>query len=89
MSTARPAGFAHRQAARSRPEPRLGGLARFESMAFLLLTVVLVGVSGGLLWALGLNYDGISGSAPSKIHPATYMAVALVASSRAWLARQR
>ncbi len=47
-------------------------------MAFLLLTVVLVGVSGGLLWALGLNYDGISGSAPSKIHPATYMAVALV-----------
>ena len=78
MSTARPAGFAHRQAARSRPEPRLGGLARFESLAFLLLTVVLVGVSGGLLWALGLNYDGISGSAPSKIHPATYMAVALV-----------
>ena len=78
MSTARPAGFAHRQAARSRPDTRLRGLARLESMAFILLTVVLVGVSGGLLWALGLNYDGISGSAPAKIHPATYMVVALV-----------
>jgi hypothetical protein len=75
VSTARPAGFAHRLAARSRPG---AGLARAESLAFVLLTVVLVGVSGGLLWALGLNYDGISGSAPSKIHPATYMAVALV-----------
>jgi len=75
VSTARPAGFAHRQAARTRPG---AGLARMESLAFVVLTVVLVGVSGGLLWALGLNYDGISGSAPSKIHPATYMAVVLV-----------
>jgi hypothetical protein len=58
-----------------RPVPR--GLARIESHAFVLWALILVGVSGGLLWALGINYDGISGSAPSKIHPATYLAVAL------------
>lgn len=53
------------------------GDGRLETLAFVVWAVILVGVSGGLLWALGLNYDGISGSAPSKIHPATYLAVAL------------
>jgi hypothetical protein len=32
-------------------------------------------VSGGMLWELGLNYDGISGAMASKIHPATYSTV--------------
>src|SRR5205807_3511281 len=32
-------------------------------------------VAGGLLWDLGLNYDGVSGAAASKIHPATYLAL--------------
>ncbi|MBE7243515.1 MAG: hypothetical protein INR63_01085 [Actinomycetospora chiangmaiensis] len=40
-------------------------------------TALLVGVSGGLLWVVGLNYDGLTGSAAAKIHPATYLAVAL------------
>ncbi|MCJ2052250.1 VpsF family polysaccharide biosynthesis protein [Methylobacterium sp. J-070] len=52
-------------------------MARAESLALALWTLILVGVSGGLLWALGINYDGISGSAAAKIHPATYLAVAL------------
>ncbi len=52
-------------------------LARAESGALALLLLLLMGVSGGLLWVLGLNYDGITGSAAAKIHPATYLAVAL------------
>lgn len=45
--------------------------------ALVLTTVILFGVSGGMLWHLGLNYDGLSGSAAAKIHPATYCAVLL------------
>ncbi|MGU3537900.1 VpsF family polysaccharide biosynthesis protein [Methylobacterium sp. A54F] len=52
-------------------------LARAETAAFLLMSLVLMGVSGGMLWVLGLNYDGLTGSAAQKIHPATYLAVAL------------
>ena len=35
-------------------------------------------VSGGALWVLGLNYEGLSGAAASKIHPSTYMLFALL-----------
>ena len=77
MRAARQAGFA----ARPRPAPRAAvmprWLARAESRALALLLLLLTGVSGGLLWVLGLNYDGITGSAASKIHPATYLAVAV------------
>lgn len=54
-----------------------GVIARAESCVLVLWAVILVGVSGGMLWAVGLNYDGLTGSAASKIHPATYLAVAL------------
>ena len=63
---------------RTGARPRPGVLVRAEAAAFVLWVLALVGISGGLLWALGINYDGISGSAPSKIHPATYLAVVLV-----------
>jgi hypothetical protein len=33
---------------------------------------VLLAVSGGLLWYLGYNYDGLTGSPVTKIHPFTY-----------------
>ncbi len=56
---------------------RRGVIARAESLVFVLWAALLVGVSGGLLWVFGLNYDGLTGSAASKIHPATYLAVAL------------
>ncbi|MEL6062757.1 MULTISPECIES: VpsF family polysaccharide biosynthesis protein [unclassified Methylobacterium] len=52
-------------------------ISRAESLVYILWAAILVGVSGGLLWAIGLNYDGLTGSAASKIHPATYLAVAL------------
>ncbi|WP_157182222.1 VpsF family polysaccharide biosynthesis protein [Methylobacterium sp. WSM2598] len=41
---------------------------------FLLTVGVLFAVPGGLLWELGLNYDGITGSIMSKIHPSSYLA---------------
>lgn len=44
-----------------------------------LVVAVLFGVSGGLLWDVGLNYEGLSGGAASKIHPSTYMLVLLFA----------
>ncbi|MCJ2068042.1 VpsF family polysaccharide biosynthesis protein [Methylobacterium sp. J-030] len=52
-------------------------IARAESIVLVIWAALLVGVSGGLLWVFGLNYDGLTGSAASKIHPATYLAVAL------------
>ena len=40
---------------------------------FLVIVVLLFAVSSGLLWVLGINYSGITGSMASKIHPATYL----------------
>lgn len=75
------AGLAPRLGAAPRAAPRAAVMPRWidraESLALALLALVLTGVSGGLLWVLGLNYDGITGSAASKIHPATYLACAL------------
>jgi len=41
-------------------------------------TIVLMAVSGGLLWDLGYNYDGLTGSPLTKIHPFTYFIFAAV-----------
>jgi len=43
----------------------------------LLVTLLLFGVSGGMLWLVGYNYDGLSGGVVTKIHPATYLTVAI------------
>ncbi len=51
---------------------RLGGLSRIGTLAAVL---VLFCVSGGMLWLVGYNYDGLAGSAATKIHPSTYMIV--------------
>jgi hypothetical protein len=65
----------HDPAARSGTVPRVR--LRAGSVALVIWALLLVGISGGLLWTLGLNYEGITGSAASKIHPATYLAVIL------------
>lgn len=54
-------------------------VARRQRPAIVLiaLTIVILGVSGGMLWVVGINYDGLSGSAPQKIHPSTYFVVLL------------
>ena len=58
--------------------PRAGVGAAFDRWSLSLLTLLLLGLSGGMLWVIGLNYEGLTGSAPQKIHPATYLAVMLV-----------
>lgn len=40
----------------------------------ILLLLVLFLLSGGVLWHLGVNYDGFAGSAAAKIHPASTLA---------------
>ncbi|WP_430910193.1 VpsF family polysaccharide biosynthesis protein [Methylobacterium sp. sgz302541] len=63
----------------SRAAPRRSGLAsRIETLGLYLLAVLVLGVSGGMLWTIGLNYEGLTGSAPQKIHPSTYLAVLLL-----------
>ena len=78
VRTVRQPALGYRYGTRQRSGGLARAVARVESLAYVLWVLVLVGISGGLLWALGINYDGISGSAPSKIHPATYLAVVLV-----------
>jgi hypothetical protein len=50
------------------------------SISLVVLVVVLFAISGGVLWPLGVNYEGITGSAASKIHPFTYLTILLFGS---------
>jgi hypothetical protein len=50
---------------------------RRAPVMLILLAVLILGVSGGLLWTVGVNYDGLSGGAPQKIHPSTYLVILL------------
>src|SRR5215470_14675163 len=45
-------------------------------MLFTATVAMMFTLSGGVLWQLGVNYDGITGSVASKIHPATYLGLA-------------
>jgi hypothetical protein len=58
-------------------------MARGRTPAFrLALTaavVMLLGVSGGMLWDFGYNYDGLTGNPLTKLHPFTYFAFAALA----------
>ncbi len=40
--------------------------------ATLVAALVLMCVSGGMLWLVGYNYDGLTGSPVTKLHPFTY-----------------
>jgi hypothetical protein len=57
-------------------EPSSGtALHRLIASLFAVAVVALFYISGGLLWELGVNYDGLAGSIATKIHPATYLSV--------------
>ena len=47
----------------------------FIAVSVLAIVVLLFAVSSGLLWTLGINYNGITGAMASKIHPATYLTI--------------
>ncbi len=58
----------------AQPWAELDNLTRY---GLCLLAIILFGISGGMLWMVGYNYDGISGGAATKIHPSTYLTVLL------------
>ena len=43
---------------------------------FFVIALLLFALPSGLLWSLGINYNGVTGAIASKIHPATYLAFA-------------
>ncbi len=45
----------------------------------LVAVTILFAISGGILWLVGYNYDGLTGGAATKIHPSTYLMVLLFA----------
>jgi hypothetical protein len=49
------------------------------SVGMSVAVAALLGVSGGMLWLIGYNYDGLAGSGVTKIHPFTYMIFILAA----------
>lgn len=50
---------------------------RLTSLGLALSVILVFGVSGGMLWLVGYNYDGLTGSGLTKIHPSSYLLVAL------------
>ncbi len=42
-------------------------------LLMLLITFVVIGVSGGMLWLVGYNYDGLTGGVVTKLHPSTFL----------------
>lgn len=59
-------------AAQQRAGTSVDMLTRFGLIA---AVVLLFSVSGGMLWLVGYNYDGLFGSPLTKIHPSTYLIV--------------
>jgi hypothetical protein len=45
------------------------------AIPIVLIVILLLGLSGGLLWPLGYDYNGLSGNPITKIHPSTYLIV--------------
>jgi hypothetical protein len=43
------------------------------------VVALLFAVSGGMLWLIGYNYDGLTGNPATKIHPSTYLLVLVFA----------
>lgn len=54
----------------------LDGVSR---IGVILIVLALFLLSGGILWVLGYNYDGLTGSSVTKIHPATYLTLLVFA----------
>jgi hypothetical protein len=57
------------------PDRRASALAATPPNLMVGIEIILLGVAGSMLWTLGVNYEGLTGSAASKIHPSTYLLV--------------
>ncbi|TGV52833.1 hypothetical protein EN792_077125, partial [Mesorhizobium sp. M00.F.Ca.ET.149.01.1.1] len=51
--------------------PRAVPVDALTRLGIVAAVFLLFAVSGGLLWLLGYNYEGLQGSALTKIHPST------------------
>jgi hypothetical protein len=60
------------------PAPRRAGFGFPPDLGLMLTSLIILAVSGGLLWVLGINYDGLTGGQAQKVHPASYLCVLLV-----------
>lgn len=49
------------------------------SFGLVATVVLLFSISGGMLWLVGYNYDGLTGNPATKIHPSTYLLVLVFA----------
>ncbi|MER8467438.1 VpsF family polysaccharide biosynthesis protein [Mesorhizobium sp. M1396] len=63
-------------AAARRAGTSVDALTRYGLVA---AVAILFSVSGGMLWLVGYNYDGLFGNPATKIHPSTYLIVLLLA----------
>lgn len=63
--------------ATARPGADAGAAGRRTPLVLLFTCVMILGVSGGMLWFVGINYDGLTGAAAHKVHPATYLVVVM------------
>ncbi|WP_404927755.1 VpsF family polysaccharide biosynthesis protein [Mesorhizobium sp. ORM16] len=82
MAAVRPASSAAGWAApgQAAAASRAGNSIDWVTRFGLVVTVaVLFAVSGGMLWLVGYNYDGLLGSPATKIHPSTYLLVLVFA----------
>ena len=61
--------------ARAPLRDRVAAMSGLPGWLFILATLLLFTVSGGMLWLVGINYEGLTGSPVSKIHPGTYIVV--------------
>lgn len=70
------AGWAGSGQARARAVDSVDWVTRFGLVATVAL---LFAISGGMLWLVGYNYDGLTGNPATKIHPSTYLLVLVFA----------
>ncbi|WP_322415316.1 VpsF family polysaccharide biosynthesis protein [Mesorhizobium huakuii] len=61
-------------------QARAGDSVDWVTRFGLVATVALLfAISGGMLWLVGYNYDGLTGNPATKIHPSTYLLVLVFA----------
>jgi hypothetical protein len=58
-----------------RPTERVTAAHAVVAGLFLVIAALLFTMSSGMLWKLGINYNGVTGAIATKIHPATYLTV--------------
>lgn len=59
--------------------PRADSVDWVTRFGLVAVVALLFAISGGMLWLVGYNYDGLTGNPATKIHPSTYLLVLVFA----------